>query len=355
MSARRLTSPLLFAALFAVGCDSDNPVPFADAYKPGVGQDGGLANDARVCGNITRIPELPPFDVLLALDTSYSMDFKEKWLSVKSALKVFATDKSFSSMGVGVQYFPLRAQCKVADYAAPAVPVANITDVSSTLVASLDEQRMAGGTPMVPMLTGLLEYARKWAEEHPERNISIIIATDGIPDDTCIAPSDDAMPNTLANIVKVAAEAAMTRPRIPIFVIGVGGELTALNEISQAGGTGDAFLVDTAENIQKAFLEALNDIRRTMACAYDIPDPPSEELILDFAAAQVRFTINDEDPEYFENVLGEAGCAGAPDTGWYYDDVDEPRKIILCKDACKKSHSDGGKIEVIFGCQARPF
>lgn len=355
MSARRMIFPLLCAALLMAGCDSDNAVPFADAYNPYNPQDGGLANDARVCGNITRIPELPPFDMLLALDTSYSMDFKEKWLSVKSALKVFAKDQSFETMGVGVQYFPLRAQCNVSDYAAPAVAVGNLNDVSGALVTSLDEQRMAGGTPMVPMLTGALKYARQWAEEHPERTISIIIATDGIPDNTCIAPSDDAMPNTLANIVKVAQDAATTRPRIPIFVIGVGSELTALNQISQAGGTGDAFLVDTADNIQKAFLEALNDIRRSMACAYDVPDPPSEELVLDFAAAQVRFTLKDNDPEYFENVLNESGCAGAPDSGWYYDDPEDPTKIVLCENACKKSHSDGGKIEVIFGCQPRPF
>ena len=72
------------------------------------------------------------------------------------------------------------------------------------------------------------------------------IDCDGIPDDTCPAGS---MPNTLENAIAVAAAAKSGNPSIATFVIGVGSELTALNAISQAGGTGDAILVDTGAGI----------------------------------------------------------------------------------------------------------
>jgi len=136
-------SALLATTALAIGlaaCQGSNDPPFnSDLGDLGqldtVPRDGGVKDvwqwigDATVCGTISRVPELPPFDMLLALDTSYSMDFKEKWISVKSALKVFANDKSFSSMGVGVQYFPLRAQCKVSDYQVPDVAIASLPTI----------------------------------------------------------------------------------------------------------------------------------------------------------------------------------------------------------------------------------
>jgi hypothetical protein len=350
----RLELCVLLAAGLITACDADSSIPY-DPPKPDNGGpilrlDWGLGNrDAQVCGLISRIPELPPFDMMLALDTSYSMDFKEKWINIKSALKLFAQDDSFSSMGVGAQYFPLRAQCKVTDYEAPAVAIRPIKQVASELSGSLDSQRMSGGTPMVPLLQGTLDYARKWATDHPERNVSIILATDGIPDDTCLTGN---MPNTLNNVIQIATDAATNRPRIPIFVIGVGTELTALDQIAKAGGSNKAFLLDTKDNIQKAFLEALNEIRRTMACEYDVPPPPSSEVRLDYKNVLVKLTLNGK-AELFDPVTGQADCATTKN-GWYFDDPLDPKKLVLCEESCKKSHSEGGKIDVFFGCESVP-
>ena len=85
--------------------------------------------------------------------------------------------------------------------------------------------------------------------------------------------------NTLPNVVAIAEDARTggpqgDEPRIRTFVIGVGSELTALNQIADAGGTTDAFLVDAEENVEQAFTEALNDIRReALTCNFDIPEP----------------------------------------------------------------------------------
>ncbi|PIE17998.1 MAG: hypothetical protein CSA65_06845 [Proteobacteria bacterium] len=359
-----IASCLCLGALTLVaGCDGNSP-PFntdAGTNAPdglSIPRDGRVVTDVwewvgdgTVCGSISRVPELPPFDMLLALDTSYSMDFKEKWLSVKAALKVFAKDDRFSSMGVGLQYFPLRAQCNASDYEAPDVPIAPLPMINTQLTASLDNQRMSGGTPMVPMLTGVLKYAKAWAKAHPERSVAVILATDGIPDNTCLVGDKQVLPNTLDNLVTVAKTAVADKPRVPVFVIGVGSELTTLDEIAAAGGSKKAFLVDTAKNISTAFLQALNEIRSILACEYEIPAPPSTELLLDYTKVRVRFTIEDKNEQFFSRVANAAACTP---NGWYLDDDKNPTRIILCEEACKKSHSEGGKIEVVFGCNPKP-
>src|SRR5205085_2259456 len=109
------------------------------------------------------------------------------------------------------------------------------------------------------------------AAAKPDHKVVLVVATDGIPDDSCIAPTDGGMTNSLANAVSLVGTAANSEPKLPVFVIGVGSELTALNQISQAGGTGDALLVDTAQNIEAAFTNALHTIRKTaLTCEYPI-------------------------------------------------------------------------------------
>jgi hypothetical protein len=289
--------------------------------------------------------------MLLALDTSYSMDYLQKWPSVKAALKAFVGDSRFAYIGMGLQYFPLRAQCKVEDYAKPAVPIGPLLTSAGAIASSLDEQRMAGGTPMVPMLQGVIDYARGYAEKNPERRTVVVLATDGIPDTSCIVGST---PNTIDNVVAVAQGGAAGKPAVPTFVIGVGSELTALDQIAKAGGTTSAFLVDTSKDIQSAFLQALNDIRRDLACEYKVPPPPSSEIGIDYAAVKVRYTANGAS-ELFTNVGKQENCAQAGAKGWYYDDPKKPTKILLCEQTCKKaSSSDDAQIDVIFGCKAIP-
>ena len=257
---------LVLSAFYFLGCTPSGVhaiVPLADTGPGGEGAkyDFGNLRDAEhhtdaTCGATSSQIGLLPLDMLIALDTSFSMDFNGKWNAVSSAIKAFSSNTKFSGLGVGMQYFPLRKQCNSDDYALPAVAFATLPGVGTQLGQSLDQQRMSGGTPMVPMLEGVVKYARSWSTANPQRRVVIVLATDGIPDDSCIAPAPGSLANTIANVVKVAGQAVATAPKIKIFVVGVGTELTALNQISQAGGTGTAILVDTSKDIQGAFIAA---------------------------------------------------------------------------------------------------
>lgn len=309
------------------------------------GGDGGL-NDGSLagCGTDKRRAEKQPVDMVLGLDTSFSMDFDDKWTNVRSALKEFVGNPAYADLGVGLQFFPLRKQCSVADYQAPAVPLALQPQAFAPISAALDAQEMAGGTPMVPLLQGLTKYLA--ASAQAGRKPVIVLATDGVPDDTCLSPENGALPNTLENAVAIADAALKGTPSIATFVIGVGGELQALDAIAAAGGTQAATLVDTGGNAQAALLAALDGIRRkAIPCDYDIPpgtiDPKSTNVTYTSGGTTKNLVF----------VGNEAGCEKAPDGGWYFDDEANPKKVILCKALCEAVKGDDlGEIELVFGC-----
>lgn len=309
--------------------------------------DGAAGNgDGGGCISVTKKAENIPLDMVIGLDTSFSMDFDDKWTNVKAALESFVTNPSYADLGVGLQFFPIRKQCSVPDYQALAVALGPEAQVATPITQALDAQMMAGGTPTVPLLQGLIAYLQ--AHPNPAHKPVIVLATDGVPDDACISPVDGETPNTLDNAIAVASAAYAATPSISTFVIGVGSELTALNGIAQAGGTGQATLVDTGGTAQQQFLAALDAARRTaIPCDFAIPqgsgvDPDETNVVYDPAGA----------PEQQFVFVGDANsCAKASTNGWYFDDPTTPTKVILCDAACDLVKTDDrGQVNVVFGC-----
>jgi len=64
-------------------------------------------------------------------------------------------------------------------------------------------------------------------------------------------------------------------PSISTYVIGVGPDLTNLNQIAMAGGTGNAYIVDSMAGTTDQFIDALDSIRMRagLACEFQIPQP----------------------------------------------------------------------------------
>jgi hypothetical protein len=310
----------------------------------GDGGSGSLAGCATSSKTATKVP----VDMIIGLDTSFSMDFYEKWPNVRDALKVFVNDVPPTDLQVGLQFFPIRKQCSVADYAIPAVPLTPLAQAATPITTALDQQQMAGGTPMVPLLQGLTQYLVSSAQ--PNRKQIIVLTTDGIPDlpaDTC---AGGPFPNTLDDAVISAANALKGTPSIPTFVIGVGSELTALDAVAQAGGTDKATLIDVGGNVQGSLLSALAAIRRSaIPCDFDIPGGTT----LDPGATNVTYTPGGSSTAATLDYVGnEASCGQAPGSqGWYFDDVNNPRKVVLCNTLCQiVKQDDLGAVNLVFGC-----
>jgi hypothetical protein len=269
---------------------------------------------------------------------------------VKSALETFVGDSKFDGLGVGVQYFPLVAQCNVAAYTAPAVPFGLHPANSARIANSLEEQRMSGGTPTVPALEGAVAYTKSYLQlgaADAGRKAAVVLATDGVPDQSCAGVSDAGRPNNLANVVQVALGAANSSPQVKTFVIGVGSELGALNDIAVAGGTGKAVLVDVAANADVQFLTALTQIRRdALGCDFPVPYLTS----VDLRKAQVVFVPDDGSAHVFMPRRGDqAACLTGQ--GWYFDDPLVPAKVVLCPTSCDLvTQGRTGHLKVEFAC-----
>lgn len=338
--------------LATVACGSEADPPAKDTNHEtssgGFGNvDGGSSggDGALGCATDTKKAEKQPVDMVIGLDTSFSMDFDSKWTNVRDALKAFVNNPAYADLGVGLQFFPLRKQCSVPDYQVPAVALTLQPQAAAPIGAALDAQQMSGGTPMVPLLEGLTTYLA--ANAKPGRKPVIVLATDGIPDDTCLSTEGNARANTLENAVSVADGALKGTPSIATFVIGVGDELTALNAIAAAGGTGAATLVDTGSNAQQALLDALERIRRTaIPCDFDIPpgaiDPSQTNVTYSSGGGTKQLVF----------VGNEAGCAKATNgEGWYFDDEAAPKKVVLCAAVCNDVKADdNGSVNLVFGC-----
>src|SRR5205823_711503 len=120
-------------------------------------------------------------------------------------------------------------------------------------------------TPTSAALQGAIDHATAWATAHTQDVVIALLATDGDPTEC---------DTNLTNINAIAAKGANGTPKILTFVIGVGSSLGALNGVAQAGGTQSAFIVDTTQNVNQQFLDALNKIRGTaLGCSYKIPIP----------------------------------------------------------------------------------
>ncbi len=308
--------------------------------------------DAACAGGFVKAGPVP-LDMLLLLDTSFSMDFEGKWTAVKAAVEMFVTNKRFHGLGVGLQYFPARRLCDTNEYSKPQVPMGVVPDVTSGVLSALDAKRMYEGTPMVPAMQGSMDYLVNWNKLHPDHRVILVLATDGIPDESCQINDDSGMPNTLANVSSIAKSGAEAGPPILTFVIGVGSELKALNEIAKAGGTETAQLVNTSsQSFSRDFLTALSNIRRmAVPCEYTVP-AQSNGPDIDPTMVNVSYKPIDKQASDFRYVGDAKQCDKAPRDGWYYDSPTKPSKVILCPQTCEfVKDQEEGQVGVVFGCR----
>lgn len=87
-----------------------------------------------------------------------------------------------------------------------------------------------------------------------------------------------------------------------------------------------------------------------IACVYDIPDPMGDPI--DFDKVNVEYVPGPSQPGnpiyYVPGGIADCGPMG----GWYYDDPVNPSQILLCDDTCNAVQGNpDGQINVKFGCE----
>jgi hypothetical protein len=241
--------------------------------------------------------------------------------------------------------------CVADDYATPAVAIDVLNGAAPALIASMAATDPEGATPTGPALQGAIDHARDWAAANPTHKVVALLATDGLP--TECTPLDD------AGLAQIAAAGLAGDPSIPTFVIGVfsGKDAVAqatIDAIAEAGGTEVGFYIDAMQNVDQAFLDALNAIRGAkLACEYQLPPAPMGET-LDFNKVNVLHTPEGEDKPAVVLYVQSVDKCDPVTGGWYYD-IDPmgggtPTKIIMCPQTCE-AFGLGGQVEVQLGCE----
>jgi hypothetical protein len=249
-------------------------------------------------------------------------------------------------------YCLARDNCDIAPYATPAVSYAALPGAAPALISSLETHELDGLTPTAPAISGAIQNARQRASANPGHKVAVLLVTDGFPSEC--APID------IPGIAALAMAGARGTPAIPMFVIGVFAPEDAaaatvnLNALAQGGGTGNAVIVSTNQNVTQLLGMALNQIRTTaVACEYKIP--PAISGAIDFNKVNVQFTAANGAISTVGYVKTSASCDPTRG-GWYYD-VDPatggtPTSIVSCAASCSQFRADtGGRVNIVLGCQ----
>lgn len=326
------------------------------------------------CASTNTPTALTKVALAFVFDDSASMgsgqrpqDSKElKWDPVVAATKEFFVDPSSEGISAMLTFFPNELapltgdggfatggpSCDSANYADTDVPLTPLPSDAFGLaidaVTPPDGDSWRLGTPTLPAIEGTIQAIANLSAADPNTRFAIVLVTDGIPA-LCFSGAEDSVPDVAAAVQTVAADT-------PTYVIGVESpeeaSLDQLNQVAYAGGTGTAFLVDTADPAQTKddFKAAIETIREsTFSCSTPIPPPPGGEMF-DKDKVNVTFTTvtGVETPYTYDPT-----CSSP--TSWYYDNPDSPSAIEVCPAGCDsiKATVDDGQLDIEFGCKTR--
>jgi hypothetical protein len=336
---------------------------FGGSFGAGAATGAGGFDPGQACAATSIEGERVPVDLYFMVDITGSMNcpvpdsasspceveppkpFAEttRWVVESKALKAFMDSPNNHGLSVGIGFFPTaNNMCDSKSYVTPKVEIGALPGAAAALNAAISAQRPAGNTPTVASLTGALDHAMAWAKSHSSHRVGVVYATDGYP------RGCDLSVNTMANAAKVA-KAAFDSSGVVTYVLGVGRNLSSLNQIAVAGGTESAYLIETGDDAASALAAALDNIRTRsqFGCTYEVPPPPAGQEI-DYTKVNVQFTSGGGQVKALLKDPSASGCT----EGWQYSA--DRTQVNICGAACDAVKADpAGKLQILFGCQTK--
>lgn len=401
VAAGGLVTVLMYA------CAATRSDPFAAAIGGTGGQDvdggtragGGSANAARggsglivvpdasddvmiepdaACGIGTAQASLRPVSMFVMFDRSMSMIRAEpdpvtmmnRWEMVLGVLKSFFADPGAEGLGVALRFFPddrpvigcIEVDCNPAACAVPLVDIGTLTAApapedqhEAALVDAVEAstprlppagEMARGGTPTSVALDGALTWAAAHQALHVEGRTVVLFVTDGQP-----AGCDQ----RIAAITAIA-ESARRASGVATYAVGLtdamgeGLKRDDMNALAVAGGTERAFFIQDGPTAAEELLATLSEIRGlALPCDFPMPEATSSGLEIDPRLVNVTYTSGDGTETQFTKVPGAGDCGAS--RSWYYDDEDNPTRVVLCPSACDTVSTDTrASFEILVGC-----
>lgn len=303
------------------------------------------AGDLQACATATAAAEAKPVYLVFAYDKSGSMKDNGKWGAAKAAMQGFFGSADAKGISASITFFPQgnlnnpNDFCSQSYYSSPSASMSALP--AGSLSSALDQVGPGGGTPTADALAGVISYAKSiQSGQAKDGTVAIVMVTDGIPDGC-----DDTADPSVA-----AGEALQVSKDIKTYVVGVGDQLSNLNQIAASGGTKSAFVVSVGNpaQTQSDLTKAINEIRNSaLSCDYGIPAPPSGETF-DRNKVNVQYTPGGGTAT---SLNYNQSCSGG--TGWKYDDPSNPTRILACDGTCNSIKASSGKVDIVFGCETK--
>lgn len=326
--------------------------------------DGQDLSDGGSCLSDSQKPEPTPLDIYIMFDLSASMscpasmageglwcpgDPNPRFVPVRDAVNTFIADPQMAGISVGLGYFGNNqlgnANCAPQGYNQPDVQMAPLPGNQGALSGSLGGVGPTGETPTGPAIRGACEYTTQYKAANPAHTVVLLLVTDGVPETPITLCPNVSLPDA----VQAATECA-NNSGIPVYVLGVGAALQNLSQIATAGGTQQAYLVESGD-VAAQVLQALQTIRgeATIQCEYRIPAPPPGQ-VFDPTKVNVRLT-SPTGQQTIYNVPSINDCNPA-EGGWFYDDPVNPTKIQLCGSTCDAvTIQTQSSLDLALGCE----
>jgi hypothetical protein len=263
-------------------------------------------------------------------------------------------------------YCRSRDVCTGANYSAPVVDMGQLPAASQPLIDALNARSPDGFTPTGPALTGALEYAVARQNASPGRKVAVVLVTDGLPGGFIPgSPPPECTPGDVVGVGALISAGATGTPAIPTFVIGVFGpcDLIDQNIMPQAnldtwavaGGTTQAVLISTDQDVTQQLRDALSQVRtKAIACQYSVP--ANEDGALDFGKVNVQYASGAMPATTIGYVGGvdDASCDPALG-GWHYNADPKaggtPTEIIVCPQTCAQLQAVADvHVDIAYGC-----
>ena len=315
---------------------------------------GGDSGVNATCATVKAQADKLPLEMVVVLDKSGSMceyttgtnprdcnNASSKWKIVTKALEGFFRSFESNEITVSLIAFPNGNECSATTYETP-IERQKLPLGADALVTKMNGISPNGSTPTTPAAQGAVNYAKTVDTALAGKGKTVVVfATDGLP--------EGCNGNSIAAAGNVVGAVSST---IKSYVIGVGANLTALNDLAVKGGTTKALLVSNANTTQAStdLTAALAQIRgASLACEYGMPAAPAGQT-LDINKVNVQFTL--AGAATGDTLPYSADCSNPK--GWHYDNATAPTKIQLCQTACDDVKSTAGsqaKLDIVLGCK----
>lgn len=200
-------------------------------------------------------------------------------------------------------------------------------------------------------LNVIIETFDEWRDQlRPEASKSLVIVTD---DDATDGPNDSA-DEFIENFGTLDPQLLGEWTFSGIFCGMDCDEAAAIGTVyrdlvaATNGVAGELCLQDFQPVFDRLAEEIITNAGSEIACEWEFPVPP-EGKTFSSDLVEVRRTRANGDSVTLTRVAGEGECT---DAAWYYDDPVSPSKIFACEQTCEAIQGDvGGRIDVVFGCE----